>query len=76
MGELKPVEGSVQVNGRVSYASQEPWVFSDTLRENILFGSPYDREWYNKVIKVCALDKVKPCHSHSKSVFQSPPLLV
>ena len=57
--ELKPVEGSVVVNGRVSYASQDPWVFSATLRENVLFGSPYDKEWYNKVIKACALDKVR-----------------
>jgi ATP-binding cassette subfamily C (CFTR/MRP) protein 4 len=63
LGELKPVEGTVKVNGRVSYASQDPWVFSATLRENVLFGSPYDRKWYNKVIKVCALDKVRSSFS-------------
>lgn len=63
LGELKPVEGTVEVNGRVSYASQDPWVFSATLRENILFGTPYDREWYNKVVKVCALDKVRPLNA-------------
>ena len=44
--------------GRISYSSQDPWVFSDTLRENIVFGLPYHREWYSRVIEACALDKV------------------
>ena len=56
--ELSPVSGSVVVDGKVSYASQEPWVFSGTLRENVLFGLPYKAEWYQKVIEACSLDKV------------------
>ena len=56
--ELSPVSGSVVVEGKVSYASQEPWVFSGTLRENILFGLPYKPEWYQKVMEACSLDKV------------------
>jgi len=59
--ELEPVKGTVQVNGRVSYASQDPWVFSATIKENILFGKPYNREWYDKVIRACALQKVNCC---------------
>ena len=46
------------VKGKVSYASQNPWVFSGTLRENILFGNIFDKEWYNTVVQACALDKV------------------
>lgn len=56
--ELSPMSGSVDVNGSVSYASQEPWVFSSSLRENVLFGQNYDPIWYNTVIEACALDKV------------------
>ena len=52
------MSGSVIVDGKVSYASQEPWVFSGTLRENVLFGLPYKAEWYQKVIEACSLDKV------------------
>ena len=52
------MDGSVEVNGRVSYASQDPWVFSDTVRENILFGRPYKELWYHAVLVACALDKV------------------
>ena len=52
------MNGSIEVKGRVLYASQEPWVFSGTLRENILFGQPYQWEWYNTVVEACTLDKV------------------
>ena len=34
--------------GGVAYAAQESWVQNDTIRENILFGSPYDEERYQK----------------------------
>ena len=52
------MDGRIEVKGRVLYASQEPWVFSGTLRENILFGQPYWWEWYNTVVEACTLDKV------------------
>ena len=55
--ELSLVAGTVAVEGKVSYASQEPWVFSGTLRENVLFGLPYRHDWYQKVIEACSLDK-------------------
>jgi ATP-binding cassette subfamily C (CFTR/MRP) protein 4 len=55
--ELPPLSGSIQVNGSISYASQDAWIFSATIRENILFGLPYDSERYNAVIEACALDK-------------------
>ena len=58
LGELAPVEGSVDIKGRISYTPQEPWVFTGSLRENILFGLPYQKERYNEVVKACALDKV------------------
>ena len=49
------------VNGPVGYVSQDPWIFSATLQQNILFGLPYDSDWYNTVIEACALDKVHVC---------------
>ena len=38
------------------YASQEAWIFAGSLRQNVLFGQPYDGERYSRVIKACALD--------------------
>lgn len=55
LGEISLTQGQVKVNGDVSYASQEAWVFGATVRQNILFGQPYDRQRYQKVIKACAL---------------------
>ncbi|CAK4619836.1 unnamed protein product [Aphanomyces euteiches] len=57
LGELEIYEGSVGVNGRIAYFSQQPWIQNMTIRENILFGLPYDRVKYNKVIEACALEK-------------------
>ena len=39
----------------VSYASQSTWIFNATVKENILFGSIFDKERYDKVIFACAL---------------------
>uniref|UniRef100_A0A1X7USF3 ABC transporter domain-containing protein n=1 Tax=Amphimedon queenslandica TaxID=400682 RepID=A0A1X7USF3_AMPQE len=55
--ELPALQGSVVVNGSIGYASQEAWVFSATVRDNILFGLPYNVERYNSVIEACALTK-------------------
>ena len=58
LGELEPLEGSIHINGTVSYASQESWIFSGTIRDNILFGRPLDEAWYNRVVDACSLRKV------------------
>ncbi|XP_025264055.1 multidrug resistance-associated protein 4 [Camponotus floridanus] len=55
LGELKPSHGQIHINGKISYVSQEPWLFAGTIRNNILFGQPYDKDKYQTVVKVCAL---------------------
>lgn len=35
-------------SGGVAYAAQESWVQNATIRDNILFGSPYEEERYKK----------------------------
>ncbi|KGQ04126.1 ATP-dependent bile acid permease [Beauveria bassiana D1-5] len=39
----------------VAYVAQVPWLHSGTIQENILLGSPLERERYNRVIAACAL---------------------
>ncbi|KDN52874.1 hypothetical protein K437DRAFT_292771 [Tilletiaria anomala UBC 951] len=40
----------------VAYCSQTPWLLGTSIKENILFGSPYDPKRYHAVIKACALE--------------------
>lgn len=44
------------MNGSVAYVAQQPWIRNASLRDNILFGSPFDQERYNNTIKVCELN--------------------
>lgn len=53
----KANKGNWIVSGSVAYVSQNPWLENATLRDNIIFGLPYDEERYNTVIEVCALRK-------------------
>lgn len=55
LGELPTSNGNVVINGQLSYASQEPWLFTGTVRSNILFGETFDRKRYHEVTKCCAL---------------------
>lgn len=64
LGELPRSHGLVSVHGRIAYVSQQPWVFSGTVRSNILFGKKYEKERYEKVIKACALKKVRTLELH------------
>lgn len=55
LGELPIYSGDVLINGDVSYGSQEAWLFSGSVRHNILFGLPYDKLRYQETVKHCAL---------------------
>eukprot|EP00038_Savillea_parva_P027846 m.61790 g.61790 ORF g.61790 m.61790 type:complete len:1379 (+) comp8046_c0_seq2:397-4533(+) len=56
LNELLPESGKIRVSGTIAYAPQEAWILSDTVRANILFGEPYRKDQYNKVIKMCQLE--------------------
>ena len=48
LGELELDDGNLTVNGVISYASQEPWLFEGTIKQNIIFIEEYDAERYVK----------------------------
>lgn len=53
--ELVPAEGAVTGTTKFAYCAQEPWIMSSCVRDNILFGLPFDAKKYQEVIDVCAL---------------------
>ena len=54
-GQLTLSSGTVQYPRPLVYVPQVPWLFSGTVRENILFSAPYNPEWYSTVVEACAL---------------------
>ena len=57
LGELPLSSGKISCSGKVVHVSQCPWVFSGTIRSNILFGKRYDPRRYEAVIDACDLRK-------------------
>ncbi|KAG1673329.1 Multidrug resistance-associated protein 4 [Nymphon striatum] len=53
--EMVVNDGVIKVRGTIAYACQQSWIFSDTLKNNILFGSKFDHERYKNIIKACCL---------------------
>lgn len=56
LGEVQPIQGRVRKSGSIAYAAQKPWIFSNSVQENILFGGRWDADFYAATIKACALE--------------------
>ncbi len=56
LGEMKQVSGESYHDGKISYVAQQAWIQNLTLRDNILFGTEYNKERYEQVVKACALE--------------------
>lgn len=40
----------------IAFAPQESWVLNDTIKNNVLFTTPFDEERYKKVLYQCAME--------------------
>lgn len=47
----------ITVSGSLSYVQQQPWIQNMTIRNNIIFGEPYDEVKYNHAISICELER-------------------
>ncbi|KAI9143119.1 ABC transporter type 1, transmembrane domain-containing protein [Paraphysoderma sedebokerense] len=68
LGELDLTSGVCSVNlhgsssdrnqdGHVGYVTQTSWIIAGTVRDNVVFGSAWDAEWFWKVMKMTELKK-------------------
>eukprot|EP00048_Salpingoeca_helianthica_P002825 m.61104 g.61104 ORF g.61104 m.61104 type:complete len:1523 (-) comp12327_c0_seq3:30-4598(-) len=55
LSQMKVVSGTNHVVRSIAYVAQQAWIQSATLRNNVLFGLPYDEAKYNRVIDICCL---------------------
>ncbi|GAA5893310.1 uncharacterized protein JCM6883_007628 [Sporobolomyces salmoneus] len=56
VGEMKKTKGEMAFGGSIAYAAQQAWMQSCSLKENILFGRPYDEARYKQVIHDACLE--------------------
>uniref|UniRef100_A0A0E0CV21 MRP-like ABC transporter n=1 Tax=Oryza meridionalis TaxID=40149 RepID=A0A0E0CV21_9ORYZ len=57
LGEIPKLCGQVRISGSAAYVPQTAWIQSGNIEENILFGSPMDKQRYKRVIEACSLKK-------------------
>ncbi|OJJ42786.1 hypothetical protein ASPZODRAFT_155051 [Penicilliopsis zonata CBS 506.65] len=58
LGEAKVLQGAIHVPSSatgLAFVSQSPWLENASVRDNILFGLPFDALRYSKAIAACAL---------------------
>jgi len=73
LGEMELLKGEVYLPGyharedltvdeegyteSVAYCSQAAWLLNDSIRNNIVFAAPFNRDRYNKVVEACGLSR-------------------
>ncbi|ORZ14972.1 P-loop containing nucleoside triphosphate hydrolase protein [Lobosporangium transversale] len=50
IGDMYKREGHVRIYGSVAYVPQQAWIINATVRDNIVFGKPFDQERYGRVL--------------------------
>ncbi|KAK3997784.1 P-loop containing nucleoside triphosphate hydrolase protein [Cladorrhinum sp. PSN332] len=53
----KAHKGNWIIPKAIAYVAQIPWIENGSIKDNIIFGLPYDRDRYRKTIEACALKK-------------------
>ncbi|KAF2908344.1 hypothetical protein DAI22_12g177900 [Oryza sativa Japonica Group] len=55
LGEVPRTDGVIQVSGKIAYVSQNAWIQTGSVKDNILFGSTMDKPRYEETLKFCSL---------------------
>ena len=57
LNEIESTGGTVDCVGKTSYAPQEAWCFTGTIKDNVTLGGEFDSKKYDRVIEACCLDR-------------------
>uniref|UniRef100_A0A3B3VC08 ABC-type glutathione-S-conjugate transporter n=1 Tax=Poecilia latipinna TaxID=48699 RepID=A0A3B3VC08_9TELE len=55
LGEMHRTKGFINIQGSLAFVPQQAWIQNATLRDNILFGSPYEEQRFEDILEACAL---------------------
>ena len=55
LGDMEKESGRAILDGSLAYASQQAWIQNATVRDNILFGLPYQATRYRQTLDACQL---------------------
>ncbi|KAI9024263.1 P-loop containing nucleoside triphosphate hydrolase protein [Hyaloraphidium curvatum] len=56
-GEIRRTGGEARMDGGIGYCPQTAWIQNATLKDNVLFGLPFDEATYKRALAVAALEK-------------------
>jgi ATP-binding cassette, subfamily C (CFTR/MRP), member 1 len=57
LDQMDKISGQATVRGKVAYVPQSAWIFSASVRENILFGRPFEAKRYAAVLRASCMEK-------------------
>lgn len=57
LGSMRKTSGKHSVSGSLAYVPQEAWIRNATVRNNVLFGTPFNKDLYEKVLQLTGMDK-------------------
>ncbi len=55
LGNMTRLSGRIALRGKVAYVPQQAWIQNATVRENIIFGSEFNEQRYERTLELCEL---------------------
>lgn len=54
-GDMRKTSGYVTMGASRAFCPQYAWIQNATAKDNIMFGKPFRKDWYENVVEACAL---------------------
>ncbi|TLD39578.1 hypothetical protein E2P81_ATG00565 [Venturia nashicola] len=54
-GDMRKTAGSITMSAGRAFCPQYAWIQNASVKENIVFGRPFNQQWYDSVVDACAL---------------------
>jgi ABC-type multidrug transport system fused ATPase/permease subunit len=56
IGDMYKWRGTIRMSGQIAYVPQQAWIINATLQDNVTFGSPFDKNKYERIIYASGLN--------------------